>query len=134
MTVPYKPCSSTICYSDMSSDDDAAERRRKIIAKARAAAAVESSSDDSFSSEEDITVARLKPVFVHKNQRTTVIERQERESTGAQLEQQRLLEEEEFLTRQRERTVQEAIIAEEIESKNPDDSIGAAPPYRYRRH
>jgi hypothetical protein len=112
----------------MSSEDDAAESRRKIIAKARAAAAAESSSDDSSSSEEDTTVVRLKPVFVPKNQRTTVSELQERESAEAQLEQQRQLDEEEFLARKRQRAVQEAVIAEEIESKNLDDPIGAAPP------
>ena len=92
-----------------SSDNDAVEARRRLIAQSLKAQEVKSESESS-----DDSLARLKPVFVPKNKRVTLIEKEQREAQEAELERERKIEAEAFRQKQREEAIAEAIRQEAI--------------------
>ena len=104
--------------SSSSSEDEAVAARRQMIARARASAhnAENSSSSEESSSSDDNEPVRLKPMFVPKNRRITVFDREERERIEAEAEQRRNEEAEEFREKQRENALKEAAMEEQMES------------------
>lgn len=99
--------------SSSSSEEDVAEARRRLVARALQARAqpdpVEESSESSSDSSESSDV-RLKPMFVPKNQRLSVQEREARLLAESAAEEHRRAEEEAFALRQKELALQQAAI------------------------
>ena len=112
-----------------SSEDEAVAARRRLIAKSLAAKQASESSSESSSSEESVDdgPVRLKPVFVPKGMRTTLIEQEEKAKAEAEAEAARIAEHAEYLKRQTQRAVEEAKMEERMEA-DEDDAAGAVPP------